>query len=310
MYSTKKAYDEAYEIRKKAEIIAGNEKTSRKDYEQANTLVDEEKEFNSGLMMDAEQQKNEDDKKIGEIRDGLQEAKAKDRWEELYNKKQPYREKPAVKLVTRFFEEYGEELQDGKILDLGCGNGRNLRYVVKQGYDVEGIEISEEAIRQLHEDFRKENLTAKIRQGSFYDLPYEDGQFDCVMCINVFQYNDWRGAEKAFQEAGRILKDNGLFLLSIRSTSRDLPKDRIDVPDKGITVMSKQGAKKDIKFHYFSEEEIRELADKNFLEVMEIKDVVGRQKNAEEGDIQTGNFHVVLRKKTAIPHGRHSSGKE
>jgi SAM-dependent methyltransferase len=225
------------------------------------------------------------------------------RWNDLYDRKQPYRRKSAVELVTTSFEKYAGELKGEKILDIGCGNGRNLRHAAKLGHDSYGIEISEEAVNQLQEDFNEEGLSAKVKKGSFYDLPYEDGEFGCVMSINTFQFNDWKGAEKSFQEASRVLKNNGLFLLSIRSTSRDLPENRKDIPDKGITIMLGQGEKEGIKFHYFSEDEIRELADKNSLEILEIRDVVKKEKTNEGGvekTIDAGKLRVVLRKKSDL----------
>lgn len=228
-----------------------------------------------------------------------QETVARSQWDKRYGEEQPYREKPATEIVNRFFKEHGDELQGEKILEIGCGNGRNLRHLAEQGYDTYGLEISEEAVKQIQEDFKKEGLAAEVQRGSFYNTPYKDERFGCVMSINVFQHNDWEGAERAFQEASRVLKNNGLLLLSVRSTSRDVPENREDVPDKGITFIPKQGTKEGIKLHHFSEEEIRELAQKNSLEVVEIQDVIReRQQPTSDGTITKGNWQVVFKKKT------------
>ena len=44
-----------------------------------------------------------------------------------------------------------------KILDIGCGEGRDCLYLMKQGYDVQAIDISEEAIRYCRQKAGAEN---------------------------------------------------------------------------------------------------------------------------------------------------------
>ena len=44
-----------------------------------------------------------------------------------------------------------------KILDIGCGEGRDCLYLMKQGYDVQAIDISEEAIRYCKQKAGAEN---------------------------------------------------------------------------------------------------------------------------------------------------------
>jgi len=229
-----------------------------------------------------------------------QENIAKKNWDKRYQEKESYRKEPALEIVENYFEERDDDPRESKVLAIGCGNGRNLRHVAEQGYDAYGMEISEKAIQQLDEDFENEGLKAEVKKGSFYNLPYEDEKFDYALSINVFQHNDWAGAEKAFAEASRVLKNNGELLLSVRSTSRDIPEEREDIDDKGITFTPSQGSKQGIKIHHFSEEEIRELAQKSSLEVVSIQEVLKEEKSdgGEKKDtiVKKAHWQVVLKK--------------
>jgi ubiquinone/menaquinone biosynthesis C-methylase UbiE len=228
----------------------------------------------------------------------FQEEAVKAQWDKRYREERRYREEPAVDPVPEFFEKYKEELKGGKILDLGCGNGRNLRYIARQGFEIYGIDISEEALVQLRETLEQEKLSANIQRGSFYNLPYENKTFDCVISISVLQHNDWKGAKKAFSEISRVLKDGGLFLLRVRSTNRSLPEKRRDIRDHGITYIPATGRKAGIMLHNYSREEIEELAYDNSLEIIDIKE--GMKEGKKEGTNEKekkGHWIVVFRKK-------------
>lgn len=220
-----------------------------------------------------------------------QEEIVKTQWDKRYKEEQPYKESPSVPSVKGFFEKYGEEFKGGKVLDLGCGNGRNLRHIAKLGFETHGIDISKEGLKQLKESLEKESLSADIKQGSFYNLSYNDKIFDCIVSINALQHNDWKGAEKSFAEAARVLKNKGLFLLQVRSTNRELPKDRKDIFDRGITFIPETGTKAGIFLHNYSREEIEELALRNSLEILDIEEQI-----KEKEEERRGHWTVVFRK--------------
>lgn len=225
-----------------------------------------------------------------------QEQIAKFQWNERYAKERPNLEADLLTPVKDFFKKYSAELEGEKILDLGCGNGRNLCHIAKLGFDTYGIDISEEALIQLRERLEQKELLADVKQGSFYNIPYQDKTFGCVISMNALQQNNWKGIERSFSEVNRVLKSNGLFLLSVRSASRELPKDRKDVPDKGVTFISKEETLSEIMFHHYSKEEIGELALKNSLETLEIKEEFTEKSNGERNEKQI-NWIVTFRKK-------------
>lgn len=206
-------------------------------------------------------------------RDDLAIAAARS-WDERYRRERTYLHEGPVQLVREFFERYGGQLGSGPILDVGCGNGRNLQEAARRGHPAFGIDISCEALAQLRQRFQSLNLNADARLGDFRALPYARGSISGVLAINVFQHNDWAGAVRSFAEVGRVLVPNGLFLLRVRSTTRLLDPEPEVLIDHGVTYIPHGGTKSGITLHHYSEEELRALAAANGLEVVELNETV------------------------------------
>jgi len=212
-----------------------------------------------------------------------QEDKVKANWDERFKKK--YHTEQVSPLVMKFVKKYGEEIQ-GKILDLGCGTGINLAYLSEQGFKTYGLDISTTAISRVKE--RKLHINLKI--GSFHNLPYENETFNAIICLRVLQHTDWNGAEKAFSELNRVLKKNGLILLSVRSTKMRIQAGK-RIQDYGLTFISEAGKKKGIILHQYSRKEIEELALKNSLEIISIREKIIKRKEGPKA-----HWLAVLRK--------------
>ena len=74
----------------------------------------------------------------------------------------------------------------GRILDIGCGSGRDLAELGRQGFQPYGVDGTPEFV-QLAQEFHPE-LQGRIVQGLLPDLavPF-GGEFDGVLCCCVFR---------------------------------------------------------------------------------------------------------------------------
>jgi len=103
------------------------------------------------------------------------------------------------------------------ILDAGCGEGRNLLYFLRNGFDVYGIDADENKItelRSLTEIHSKENFIV----GLVENLPFEDQKFDLLISCAVLHFaKNSEHFEEMLNEMWRVLKPGGYFFCRLAS---------------------------------------------------------------------------------------------
>lgn len=113
------------------------------------------------------------------------------------------------KITKTLFEKYLPENKSLKILDAGCGTGRNIIFLKNYG-QVSGFDISPEAIKYC----KKRKLT-NIKLGSVNNISFNDESFDVVTCFDVLYHNQVKNYEKAIGEFYRVLKPGGVLLIRV-----------------------------------------------------------------------------------------------
>jgi len=103
-----------------------------------------------------------------------------------------------------------------KILDAGCGNGRNLHWFYKHHFKVFGIDIDEQKINFIKNRYPKQQdnfLVAPVNK-----LPFSKNEFHHIICNAVLHFaEDENHFYNMFSELIRVLQPNGM--LFIRMTS-------------------------------------------------------------------------------------------
>lgn len=101
-----------------------------------------------------------------------------------------------------------------KILEAGCGLGRWVIPLAKEGYQVTGIEIENEAVELIRQNYASENF--KVLQGDIFEMPFTDKSFDLVISLGVLEhFEDKRIQNQAIAEHLRVLKDDGVFFVTV-----------------------------------------------------------------------------------------------
>ena len=71
--------------------------------------------------------------------------------------------------------------KDGRVLELGCGPGRNAIYLARQGFDVTAVDLSSEALSWARERMEERGVSVDFRQQSIFELSdLETASFDLI----------------------------------------------------------------------------------------------------------------------------------
>ncbi|MEP6728242.1 MAG: class I SAM-dependent methyltransferase [Bacteroidota bacterium] len=108
-----------------------------------------------------------------------------------------------------------------KVLDVGCGNGRNLYYFLRNGYAVFGIDPNAQAVRavkKLSFALAPNSPLENFEVGSAEHLPYGDAAFDLAICSAVLHFaKDEQHFDTMLRSVFRVLKPGGYFFARLAS---------------------------------------------------------------------------------------------
>lgn len=128
-----------------------------------------------------------------------------------------------------------------RVLDAGCGEGRNLPYFLNEGMEVHGIDNNPDAIRMVQFVARMAQLkypTDRFVTGNLTELPYPDGHFQGVLCSRVLHFAESEDVFFAMvKELQRVLATKGLLYIRMATTlgasipSSEIAPGKLEMPD-------------------------------------------------------------------------------
>jgi ubiquinone/menaquinone biosynthesis C-methylase UbiE len=140
-------------------------------------------------------------------------------WEDVYQNTAPSAlpwnaggpDPDLVRLVT------SKTIPVGQALDLGTGPGHDAVYLIQNGFDVIGIDISPAAITLARENASSSGLFGFFQVGDIRQIPVEDHFINFVYDRGCFHVLDPGDRPKAVAEVLRVLKRGGHYLLKVFS---------------------------------------------------------------------------------------------
>ena len=128
-----------------------------------------------------------------------------------------------------------------RVLDAGCGQGRNLVYLLKAGYDVSGLDADAgaiAAIRHRAASVAPQLPPTNFRQETLQASTFPDHGADVVLSSAVLHFaRDDADFDGMLQGTWRLLKPGGLFfcrlasVIGMESRMRPLGGRRFALPD-------------------------------------------------------------------------------
>jgi SAM-dependent methyltransferase len=108
-----------------------------------------------------------------------------------------------------------------RIFDAGCGHGRNLIYLLREGYEVFALDASSDGVehvrhlsKRLGTNLPRENFSL----GAIEQMPFPDAFTDVVICNSVLHFaRDNDHFRAMLCELWRVLRPGGLFFCRLGS---------------------------------------------------------------------------------------------
>ena len=105
------------------------------------------------------------------------------------------------------------DLENIKVLDYGCGDGKYYPFFVERGLpasNIHGLEVSSKRLERCRE-IGWEN-TRLLEPGR--PLPFAEESFDLINCMEVIEHIPALDGERAIAELRRLLRPGGFLMIS------------------------------------------------------------------------------------------------
>ena len=118
--------------------------------------------------------------------------------------------------------------KNGKILDIGCGSGRDAFYFAEKGYKVIGIEPAEKLLEKAKENHEHKNITYINDKLPELENVKSKSKFDYILMSAVWMHIPSEQRKEAMNKLTSLLKPKGKMFISLRFGSFN--DDRQEIP--------------------------------------------------------------------------------
>jgi len=193
-------------------------------------------------------------------------------WNRIYQTDNSFfGEEPSNFALSCYNEYMKKKNHVKKILELGCGQGRDTLFFASKGIDVTALDFSSVAIDRLINRAKERNLLSNIHTSIFdprnKPLPFSKDEFDAIYSHMFFNMRfTWEQLKFMFQEIRRGLKHDGFNFFSVRNYNdksygqgKKLDNDIYDINGFQIRFFTKQDLMALVKGEGFEILDIKEI---------------------------------------------------
>ncbi|MBI2106823.1 class I SAM-dependent methyltransferase [Candidatus Woesearchaeota archaeon] len=125
-------------------------------------------------------------------------------WDKIAQSWNNFRNKPIGELKDLNWKR-------GKILDLGCGNCRNL--LPFKNLKCYGLDFSKEMLKEAKKFSKKHNFKVILKHAEITNTKFKNNTFNYILAIATLHH--LKNPEKAIKEINRVLKPNGEAFITV-----------------------------------------------------------------------------------------------
>lgn len=137
-------------------------------------------------------------------------------WNTIWKNKSFYTNLYPTNNIIYFYKHHLSKMKkNSKILDCGCGNGRNFKFLSENGFDVYGTDTSPKIINDNKKKFKKHKN--KFELGDIRFLEFKENFFDVIISEASMYYQSIEDLKKTIERFYYLLKPNGIIRVYTKS---------------------------------------------------------------------------------------------
>jgi tellurite methyltransferase len=144
---------------------------------------------------------------------------------------------------------------NGKVLDLGMGEGRNALYFANKGFETEGIDISETAVNRALSYSHENGLMMKAKVSDLISFEIEESAYSLIILANVLNFFKAEEIKQVIDKAKKGLMKGGLLYINAFDI-HDPSYERNVSRAERISDHTFYRAKSDSYIHFFTRKEL------------------------------------------------------
>jgi ubiquinone/menaquinone biosynthesis C-methylase UbiE len=182
-------------------------------------------------------------------------------WDNISRKWQEFKVKPFKRAVD-FIKN-----RKGKILDLGCGSGRNF---TKTKATIYAVDFSEKMLKFSRKYAKELKIKIITKKANAYNLPFKDNFFDAAIFIATLHCIDSKEKRKnSLQELYRVLKPKAKAMITVWSRNEKRVKNK---PKESMIPWTVNKKKYDRYTYIYEKDELKDLLEYVGFKVKKIKE--------------------------------------
>lgn len=113
------------------------------------------------------------------------------------------------------FIKMATDLSGGRrVLDYGCGPGFLIEHLLREKITCRGFDFSEVSVNRVNERFASSPYWKGAISANELPLPFKDGEFDLVTCLETLEHLDDATLEATLNEISRVLAPGGMAVFT------------------------------------------------------------------------------------------------
>ncbi|HUP56651.1 MAG TPA: methyltransferase domain-containing protein, partial [Bdellovibrionota bacterium] len=139
-------------------------------------------------------------------------------WDRLFNTQTyVFGKEPAA-----FLKENIKSLPQGRVLDIAMGEGRNAVYLARKGYKVEGVDISEVALRKARRLAKENRVSVQTINADLNVYNIKPDAYDVILNIDYLQRSLIPQIKKGLKKGGVVVFENHT-IEQLQNTKESIP---------------------------------------------------------------------------------------